>query len=87
MSQGHNPVSVTFTERSAAATVALHELSMRQNSDGFWLFLSGLRLGGIFSKNEDDFQVLIGATKSIGDARRLGKRDVDGFVLILEDNA
>ena len=87
MSQGHNPVSVFFTERSTAATVSLHELSMRKNSDDFWLYLSGLRLGGIFSKNADDFQLLNSTIKRVSDPQRLGKRDTDGFVLILGDNA
>ena len=83
----HNPVSVTFTERSTLATVSLHELSMRQNSDGFWLYLSGLREGDIFSKNSNNFQLLNGTTKTVAALQRLGKRDVDEFVLILGDNA
>ena len=84
---GHNPVSVTFTERSTAATVSLNELSMRKNSVGFWLYLSGLRRGDIFAKSSDGFQLLNGTTKAVNSAQRLGKRDVDEFVLILGDNA
>ena len=63
MSQGHNPASVSFTsratpssvvftERSASATAMLEPLRAKKRSDGFWLFLSGLADGTMFSNQQ-----------------------------------
>ena len=93
---GHNPASVTFTERatpssvvfterSARASVWLEPLTAKKRSDGFWLFLSGLADGTMFTKNADDWQLLTGTVAFRAD-QRTGKRDIDAFVLVLEDN-
>lgn len=80
-----NPASVTYTERSVAATVMLAPLTARKRSDDFWLFLSGLVGAKIFTKNANSFQLLIDDA-ALGAAQRMGKRDIDSFVLILGDN-
>lgn len=94
---GHNPASVTFTpratptpvvftERSAVATTSLEPLRAKKRSDGFWLFLSGLADGTMFTKNTDGFQLLKGL-EAFGAVQRMGQREVDDFVLVLGDNS
>ena len=96
MGQGHNPASVTFTsrttpssvvftERSADATTSLEPLRAKKRSDGFWLFLSGLADGTMFTKNSDGWQLLAGLS-AFGASQRLGQREVDDFVLLLGDS-
>lgn len=94
---GHNPASVTFTprptpdsvvftERSASATTSLEPLRAKKRSDGFWLFLSGLADGTMFTKNADGWQLLAGLA-AFEASQRMGQREVDDFVLVLGDNA
>ena len=83
---GHNPASVAFTARSVLATVMLEPLKAKKRSDGFWLFLSGLADGTMFSKNTDGWQLLTGLT-AFGAVQRMGQRESDDFVLVLGDNA
>ena len=96
MGQGHNPASVAFTsratpssvvftERSTSATVTLEPLRAKKRSDGFWLFLSGLADGTMFTKNSDGWQLLAGLA-AFGAGQRMGQREVDDFVLVLGDN-
>ena len=94
---GHNPASVTyteratpasvvFTERSAGASVWLEPLTAKERSDGFWLFLSGLADGTMFTKNAEDWQLLLGSTW-LGADQRMGQEEDDDFVLLIEDNS
>ena len=80
------PDSVVFTERSTSATVSLEPLTTRKNSADWWLFFSGLAEGEMFTKNAADWQLLAGL-KAFGADQRMGKRDTDRFVLVLEDSA
>lgn len=82
----HNPADVTFTERSTGASVWLKSLTARKRSDDFWLFLSGLKGATMFAKNSAGWQLLNG-TVAFGAAQRMGNRDTDDFVLVLEDNS
>ncbi len=80
------PSAVSFTERSAAATASLEPLTTLKNSDGWWLFLSGLADGETFTKTSASWQLLAGL-KAVGATQRMGKLDTNGFVLLIEDNA
>jgi hypothetical protein len=79
------PAAVVYTERSTSASTWLEPLTARKRSDGFWLFLSGLANGTMFTKNDDDWQLFLSAD-AFGNVQRMGKRAEDGFVLLLEDN-
>ena len=83
---GHNPPNVTFAARSVAATSILAPLTAKKNSTNWWLFNSGLADGTIFAKNATNCQLLSGVT-AFGAAQRMGKRDEDGFILVIKDNA
>ena len=94
---GHNPASVTFTERatpasvvyterSAGASVWLEPLTAKKRSDDFWLFLSGLADGTMFTKNSEDWQ-LLNETAAFSADQRMGQEENDDFVLLLEDNS
>ena len=80
------PDAVVFTERSAPSTRSLAPLTGKKNSDDWWLFNSGNAEGSMFTKNADDWQLLAG-TVAFAAAQRMGKRDEDEFVLVIEDNS
>ena len=97
MGQGHNPASVTFTpratpdsvvftERSAASTTSLEPLRARKRSDGFWLFLSGLADGTMFTRTSAGWQLLAGLA-AFGAGQRMGQEESGDFVLVIEDNS
>jgi len=92
-----DPASVVFTERSAPSAVVyierstddsvwLEPLTTKKRSDGFWLFLSGLADGTMFTKNAEGWQLLNG-TAAFGADQRMGQEEDDDFVLLLEDNS
>ncbi len=94
---GHNPASVTFTERatpasvvfterSASATTSLEPLRAKKRSDGFWLFLSGLSDGTMFTRTSAGWQLLAGLA-AFGAGQRMGQEETGDFVLVIEDNS
>ena len=83
---GHNPASVTFTERSTSATTLLEPLRAKKRSDGFWLFLSGLADGTMFTRTSAGWQLLSG-TAAFGAGQRMGQEESGDFVLVVEDNS
>ena len=78
--------ATSYTERSTSATTSLEPLRAKKRSDGFWLFLSGLADGTMFTKNSDGWQLLLGSA-AFGASQRMGQREVDDFVLLIGDNA
>ena len=80
------PGAVVYTERSKPSTTSLEPLTARQRDDGFWLFLSGIKDGEMFYKNSDDWQLLNG-TLAFGAVQRMGQKESDDFVLVLEDSS
>ncbi len=78
--------ATSYTERSTSATKSLEPLRARKRSDGFWLFLSGLANGTMFTRTSAGWQLLAGLA-AFGAGQRMGQEESGDFVLVIEDNS
>ena len=78
--------ATSHTERSTATTTLLEPLRAKKRSDGFWLFLSGLADGTIFTRTSAAWQLLAGLAAA-GAGQRMGQEETGDFVLVIEDNS